>query len=81
MTLNYGLFINNVIAFALIAFSMFLLIRLLNRVDDRLEQAFSKEKARPEDPPNKKCPYCLSTIPFKATRCPQCTSHLNAEQA
>ena len=80
VTWNYGLFINNVVTFALVALSMFFLIRLFNRIDDELTEEFAPEKARltPQEPADKKCPYCLTTIPYKATRCPQCTSALEA---
>lgn len=80
VTLNYGVFINNVIAFLLVALAMFLLVRAINRLDAELEEEFGEgaEKA-PAAPANKKCPYCLSTIPYRATRCPQCTSELATE--
>ena len=81
VTINYGIFINNLIAFLLVALSMFLLVRLVNRIDERLEQEFGAEKSQPGDPAEKKCAFCLSTIPFKATRCPACTSHLDAASA
>ena len=66
-TLNYGLFINTVINFAIVAFVMFLLVRQINRM---------KKEAPPAPPNTKDCPYCLSGIPIKATRCPHCTSQL-----
>jgi large conductance mechanosensitive channel len=69
VTINYGLFINSVISFLIVAFAVFLLIRSLNR----LKRA---EEAKPEEPASKECPYCLSQIPLKATRCPHCTSQL-----
>jgi len=67
-TLNYGLFINNIIDFVIVAFAMFLLIRQMNRL-------FTK---KPASPTAKSCPYCVSTIPLAATRCPNCTSQLSA---
>lgn len=81
VTWNYGLFINNILTFLIVALAMFLLIRLINRLDAQLEEEFAPEKAQegPPPPTNKKCPYCLQTIPYKATRCPQCTSHLEAK--
>lgn len=78
VTLNYGIFINNAIAFILVAFAVFLLVRLINRVDDAM-QAEVDEAPAPEDPPTKKCPFCRSNIDFKATRCPACTSQLSIE--
>jgi large conductance mechanosensitive channel len=69
-TLNYGLFLNTVINFLIVAFAIFLLVKQVNRLQRRPEPA-------PAGPPTtKECPYCLSTIPIKATRCPQCTSQV-----
>jgi large conductance mechanosensitive channel len=70
VTLNYGLFINTLISFVIIAFAVFMLVRAMNRLKDRLEPA------PPGVPETKDCPYCLSSIPLKATRCPHCTSAL-----
>jgi large conductance mechanosensitive channel len=67
-TINYGIFINTVIDFILVAFVMFLIVRLVNR---------ARETPEPT-PTTKPCPYCLSVIPIGATRCPQCTSDLGA---
>lgn len=67
-TLNYGIFLNNVIDFLIIAFSIFIIIKQLNR--------FSKKKEEPSVPSTKKCNYCCSEIPVEATRCPHCTSIL-----
>jgi large conductance mechanosensitive channel len=67
-TLNYGLFINNIIDFLIVAFAMFIVVRQVNRLT-----------AKPvPTPTTKPCPYCISTIPLKATRCPNCTSDLSA---
>jgi len=68
-TLNYGLFIQAVINFLIIAFVIFLIVRTVNRLQ-RLRPA------PPAAPTTKDCPYCLSSIPLKATRCPHCTSEL-----
>ncbi|MBV4417911.1 large conductance mechanosensitive channel protein MscL [Clostridium tyrobutyricum] len=68
-TLNYGVFINNVIDFLIISFSIFIVIRQLTRFTSRKEE----EKAST----TKKCKYCLSEIPIEATRCPHCTSKLD----
>lgn len=70
VTLNYGLFINTLISFVIIAFAVFMLVRAMNRLKDRLEPA------APRAPEIKDCPYCFSSIPLKATRCPHCTSAL-----
>lgn len=66
-TLNYGIFINNIINFMIIAFVIFLLIRQINRMQ-RPEPAAA--------PATKDCPYCLSAVPVKATKCAHCTSEL-----
>jgi large conductance mechanosensitive channel len=67
----YGQFVNDLINFLIVAFVVFLLIRAVNRIK-------SKEEAPSAAPTTKDCPYCLSTIPLKATRCAQCTSELKA---
>lgn len=69
VTVNYGLFINTVISFLIVAFSVFLVIRNVNRLK-------RKEDAPPAAPATKECPFCISVIPLKATRCPRCTSDL-----
>ncbi|MBT3389992.1 MAG: large-conductance mechanosensitive channel protein MscL [Chloroflexi bacterium] len=69
VTINYGLFINSIIIFLIMAFALFLLIRGVNRMQ-------KEEEAPPAEPTEKECPYCFTTIPLKATRCPHCTSEL-----
>jgi large conductance mechanosensitive channel len=69
VTINYGLFINSVIAFLIVAFAVFLIVRVANRLQP-------KEAAAA--PSTKDCPYCKMPIPLGATRCPQCTSDLKA---
>ena len=68
-TINYGLFINNVIDFTIVAFAIFLLIRQINAMKRRSEAA-------PAAPTTKGCPHCRIDIPLRATRCPHCTSEL-----
>ncbi|NMC84534.1 MAG: large-conductance mechanosensitive channel protein MscL [Anaerolineaceae bacterium] len=70
-TINYGLFLNNVIDFLIVAFVIFIIVREFNR--------FLKKPAAPTEPTTKQCPYCCSDIPLKATRCPHCTSELEAK--
>lgn len=72
-TINYGLFLNSVIDFLIIAFSIFLVIKQLNRFKKKQEEA---------KPPvsTKECPHCITEISVKATRCPNCTSVLEVEQ-
>jgi large conductance mechanosensitive channel len=69
VTLNYGVFINTIISFLIIAFSVFIVIRNVNKLK-------RKEEAPPAVPTTKECPYCIAVIPIKAVRCPQCTSEL-----
>jgi large conductance mechanosensitive channel len=76
VTLNYGLFINNIIVFLIIAAAMFLLVRLINRFEMEIENELGLGPEQEGEPTTKKCPYCISTIPRKASRCPECTSEL-----
>lgn len=69
VTLNYGTFINTIISFLIIAFSVFIVIRHINKL--RREQ-----EAPPPEPTTKECPHCFSTVSIKATRCAYCTSDL-----
>lgn len=71
--LNYGNFLTSVINFLITALVIFLLIKLINKVSDRLSH---KEEAKPAAPTTKKCPFCMSEIAIEATRCPHCTSRL-----
>jgi large conductance mechanosensitive channel len=72
VTLNYGVFINTIISFLIIAFAIFLVIKQINKLKKAPAPA-------PAVPTTKECPYCFSVIPIKATRCPACTSPLKAE--
>lgn len=69
VTINYGIFLNTVIDFLIVAFVIFMVIRQINRL---------KKEPEPATPTSKDCPYCFSVIPIKATRCPSCTSELKA---
>jgi large conductance mechanosensitive channel len=66
-TLNYGMFINNVVDFTIVAFVLFMIVRAVNKM---------KRPAPGTAPTAKECPFCLSNVPLKATRCPHCTSEL-----
>lgn len=77
VTLNYGAFVNSVIAFLLVAVVMFFIIKAVNRLDRRLEREAGAEETGSSEPENKKCPYCLSTVAAKALRCPLCTSYFD----
>lgn len=68
VTVNYGLFLNSLVSFMIVACAVFMLIRVLNRLkrDQQLVASASKD-----------CPHCVMAIPLAATRCPHCTSQLN----
>jgi len=68
-TINYGLFINAVVNFLIVALVIFVVVRQLNQLK-------KTEEARPAAVTTKKCPYCFTEIPIGATRCPNCTSQL-----
>jgi len=72
VTINYGVFINTIISFIIVAFAIFLIIRKINELK-------KQEEAPPAEPTTKDCPFCFTSIPIKATRCPHCTSKLVAE--
>jgi large conductance mechanosensitive channel len=69
VTFNYGLFVNTIVNFLIVAFAIFIVIRNLNKLKRQKE-------APPAAPSTKDCPYCFSKILIKATRCPNCTSEL-----
>jgi len=67
-TLNYGVFINTVLDFLIVAFAVFLLVRQVNKL---------RSKEIPAAPTGKDCPFCFVSIPLKAVRCPHCTSQFS----
>jgi large conductance mechanosensitive channel len=69
VTLNYGNFINNIVAFLIVAWAVFLVVKGVNRLR-------REEQVAPEAPTDKPCPFCATAIPITATRCPNCTSQL-----
>lgn len=69
VTVNYGAFINNVVAFLIVAWAVFLLVRAVNRLR-------RQEQVAPAAPTDKACGFCAMTIPLAASRCPHCTSEL-----
>jgi large conductance mechanosensitive channel len=71
VTLNWGTFINTVISFIIIAFAVFLVIKGINRMKQEKE-------VPPAEVTTKECPFCFTTIPIQASRCPHCTSQLTA---
>jgi large conductance mechanosensitive channel len=66
-TINYGIFFQTALDFLIVAFAMFILVKQINRF---------KRAELPPPPSTKDCPFCISAIPLKATRCPNCTSEL-----
>jgi large conductance mechanosensitive channel len=67
VTLNYGMFVNTIFTFILVAFAVFMLVKVINRW---------KREPAPAEPTAKSCPMCFTEIPLKAVRCPACTSDL-----
>ena len=68
--IKYGVFVNTVIDFIIIAFAIFMVVKGMNKMKKKEEPAPAAE------PTTKECPFCLTEIPIKATRCPHCTSQL-----
>ena len=71
VTLNVGMFVNAAVSFTIVAFSVFLLVKGINRLK-------RQEAAPPPAPTTRECPFCVSAIPLKAKRCPHCTSEVGA---
>ena len=74
VTMNFGVFINTIIIFLITAFAIFLVVKAANRFKKKEEAA----PAPPPEPTTKTCPFCATEIPIPATRCPHCTSELEA---
>jgi len=66
VVISYGVFINTIINFIILAFAMFIIIKQMNRMT----------QTKPQEPTKKDCPFCFSSIPLQAKRCPDCTSNL-----
>lgn len=71
VSINYGVFLNNVISFIIVAFAVFVLIKAVNKLQEKM---IKEEEAAPT---TKKCPYCCEEIPLAAVKCPHCTSDLS----
>lgn len=71
VSINYGIFLNNVISFIIVAFAVFVLIKAVNKLQEKM----IKEEAAA--PTTQKCPYCCEDIPLAAVKCPHCTSDLS----
>lgn len=76
-TLNYGKFITAVINFLIMALIVFVIMKTMNGIGEKLKK---KEEEAPEEPTTKKCPFCKSEIAIDATRCPHCTSVLEENE-
>lgn len=72
VTINYGAFINTIISFLIVGFSVFFLVKGINSLKRKKEEP-------PAEPDTKECPFCFSSIAIKATRCPNCTSELSVK--
>lgn len=75
VTMNIGMFLNATISFIIVAFAVFILIKAINTLQERMTESEQKEKAVTA-PTTKKCPFCCTDIPLTACRCPNCTSEL-----
>ena len=73
VTINYGVFINTLISFVIVAFAVFLLIKVIAKIK---ALAIKECEDNPEDCPTKVCPKCFSTIDKRATKCPNCTADI-----
>jgi len=71
VTINYGTFINTIVSFIIVAFALFMVIKGMNQLK-------REQEVPPAVPTTKECSHCFTTIPIKATRCPNCTSELQA---
>jgi len=71
VTINLGIFINTIISFIIVAFSVFLVIKGINRLK-------REQEAPPAEITTQECPFCFTVIPLQASRCPHCTSQLTA---
>ncbi|MBI4687218.1 MAG: large conductance mechanosensitive channel protein MscL [Nitrospirae bacterium] len=72
VTVNYGLFLNTVISFLIVAFAVFFLVRNVNKL-------IKQQESHAAAPTTKECPFCLSMVPIKAIRCAYCTSELKGQ--
>lgn len=68
-TINYGVFVNAIINFLIVAFVLFLIVQSMNKL--------SRKEEAPAEPTTKECNFCFSQIPIKASRCPHCTSFMS----
>jgi len=74
VAIKYGLFLNALVSFLIVAFAVFLLIKAINKLQETVSKKAAEEEAA--EPTTKVCPYCCSEISINAKRCPHCTSEL-----
>lgn len=75
VTFNYGAFLTSLLTFLIVAVAVFVLVRVVKRAGEAVEDEFGKPDA-PDTPDTKKCAYCRENVPYTASRCPNCTSFL-----
>lgn len=75
-TINYGLFIGNLISFVIVALAVFLLVKGIQQAREAIPKHGEAEGEKKDEVKTKECPYCYTLIPIKATRCPNCTTQL-----
>ena len=74
VTWNVGFFVNSIISFVIVAFAVFILIKIMNKLREKMDK--KEEVPASAEPTTKRCPFCDSEISVKATKCPHCTSDL-----
>ena len=79
VTMNIGMFLNATISFIIVAFAVFILIKAINTLQEKMLAAEKKEEAA-ATPTTKKCPFCCTEIPLDACRCANCTSGLDGKK-
>lgn len=79
VTMNIGMFLNALISFIIVAFAVFILIKAINTLQEKMLASEKKEEAAAA-PTTKKCPFCCTEIPLDACRCPNCTSEIPAKK-
>lgn len=80
VVVRFGSFINNLLSLFIIGLAMFVVIKIINRLNEQMEVSAGKKKDSDKTPSDKKCPYCFTTIPYRATRCLACTSQLKTSK-
>ena len=79
VTLNYGLFVNNILTLLVVALAMFAIIKAVNYLESQIDVKNDSTDKKDAVPSHKKCPFCLEMVAFAASRCPHCTSQLKTK--